>query len=112
MIRAFERLLAVVTLLLLLPSILLVAALVRLSSPGPVLIGREVRRTTGDPVTVLEFRVKSDDGQETRLGSVLRRYHLHLMPSLVSVARGDVGLRDTGLWTVSAERPPDRRPPG
>ena len=119
--RAVEGALAGVLLLVLLPLLLLVAVLIRLDSPGPVLfrqtrLGRDRR-----PFTVIKFRTMAhraptdahrayiarlaagaEDGAAikkltadpriTRVGRVLRRTSIDELPQLVNVLLGQMAL--------------------
>jgi lipopolysaccharide/colanic/teichoic acid biosynthesis glycosyltransferase len=103
-------------LILLLPLLLVVALLVRLTSPGPVLYRYPVIGYRGRPFTGLKFRtmvVDADsrkaeymqqnemngpvfklrnDPRVTRPGRWLRRYSIDELPQLWSVVRGDMSL--------------------
>lgn len=101
--RAFDLLVAAAALLLLGPLLLVLAAWIRLDSPGPALyrqerVGRHGRlfrihklRTMrqdaeGVPLTV------GDDRRITRVGRWLRRSRLDELPQLIDVLRGDMSL--------------------
>jgi sugar transferase (PEP-CTERM system associated) len=94
--------LAIITL----PVMLLVAVLVKLTSPGPVL-HRQVRVGRADrPFTVYKFRsmyrdaeartgavwAKKDDPRITPVGKWLRRLRLDELPQLFNVLRGEMSL--------------------
>ncbi len=97
---------AAVLLLVLAPVMLLCAALVRLSSPGPIIF-RQRRLTRGGRVfTMYKFRTmhidaetatgavwaKKHDPRTTRIGSILRKTHLDEVPQLINVLRGEMSL--------------------
>jgi sugar transferase (PEP-CTERM system associated) len=94
--------LAVVTL----PVMILVALLVKISSPGPV-FHRQVRVGQNDrPFTVYKFRsmyrdaeartgavwAKKDDPRITPVGKWLRRLRLDELPQLINVVRGEMSM--------------------
>jgi lipopolysaccharide/colanic/teichoic acid biosynthesis glycosyltransferase len=89
--RGIAALLALATL----PLAVLIAALVKLTSRGP-LLEREVRLGLDDrPVTLLRFRWWEErDGvrRPTRIGRGLRLFNLDALPRLHNVLRGDLSL--------------------
>lgn len=86
---------------LLLPG-LVVALLVRLTSPGPVLYRAERVGRHGRPFRMLKFRsmregahtgsgiTTREDDRITPLGQVLRRFRIDEWPQLVNILRGDM----------------------
>lgn len=103
--RAFDVAVAGVALLLLWPVLLVIAAIVRLDSPGPALF-RQVRiGAHGFPFVMLKFRTMvvgaaqlspnvsaTDDARVTRVGRVLRRWYLDELPQLFNVVLGNMSL--------------------
>jgi len=110
---------ATIGLVLALPFMLITAALVRLSSPGPILY-RQVRvGLHGAPFTLYKFRsmrvdaeaatgavwASKDDPRITWIGRILRRIRFDEMPQLFNVLRGEmaiVGPRPERLEFVKA----------
>jgi exopolysaccharide biosynthesis polyprenyl glycosylphosphotransferase len=114
--RAMDVLLCMVGGLLITPFLLLVAVLVRLDSPGPVLyrsqrIGRKGRvfvcykfRTMVDAADKMRHELAdrnerdgvlfkiSNDPRITRLGAWLRKYSVDELPQIWNVLRGDMSL--------------------
>ncbi len=104
------------------PVMALIALLIKLTSPGPVLykqtrVGIDLRRPSdagetrrrqvdhgGRPFTMHKFRTMApstgdaqvwatpDDPRVTSLGRILRKYRLDELPQLVNVLRGDMNL--------------------
>ncbi|MGH9485420.1 MAG: sugar transferase, partial [Terriglobales bacterium] len=104
--RASSVMLAVVGLVGLAPLLALVAAAVRLDSPGPVLYRQTRVGRRGRPFTIYKFRsmrtdaeretgpvwAAADDQRITRLGVWLRRLRLDELPQLFNVIAGDMNL--------------------
>jgi lipopolysaccharide/colanic/teichoic acid biosynthesis glycosyltransferase len=120
--RVLNFVVALVGIVVALPLMLVVALLVRLSSPGPVIyrqqrVGVDRRRPGsgsfdgrrrfdhgGRIFTMYKFRTmredsghaqvwaSPDDDRVTRVGSVLRKYRLDELPQLFNVLRGDMNV--------------------
>jgi len=113
---AIDYLLAATGLVLLSPVMLLIALMVRLDSPGPVLHRRRVLGISGRPFDAFKFRTmrvsaerrqadrpigfadrrlrfkSKEDPRVTRAGRFLRRTSLDELPQLVNVLRGEMSL--------------------
>ena len=104
--RAMDVVLSLAALVLLSPVILLVALLVRLSSPGPIFYRQERCGLNGKTFKMLKFRsmrvdaeqqtgavwALKDDPRRTRLGTFLRKTSLDELPQLINVLKGDMSL--------------------
>lgn len=114
--RLLDILVSAILLLLLSPLFLLLSAMVRLSSPGPVIYPWKVVGKNGRPFTGYKFRsmvanadqIKSsletknemtgpvfkltNDPRITPVGAWIRRYSLDELPQLYSVLKGDMSL--------------------
>ncbi|MBK5944739.1 sugar transferase [Halorhodospira halophila] len=103
--KLFECTLSAVALLLLLPLLLILAAAIRLDSPGPVLYRQQRIGRHGDPFWMWKLRTmtadaehhgpaitRAGDARVTRFGRLLRRYKLDELPQLVHVLRGEMSL--------------------
>jgi exopolysaccharide biosynthesis polyprenyl glycosylphosphotransferase len=114
---AFDRVVALVALLVLLPVFAVLYAAIRLTSPGPAIFGQIRIGRDGKPFKMFKFRSmhvdaesrltalqslnlhKSgplfklrDDPRVTRIGRTLRRYSLDELPQLVNVLLGQMSL--------------------
>ncbi|HEY4970879.1 MAG TPA: undecaprenyl-phosphate glucose phosphotransferase [Steroidobacteraceae bacterium] len=103
--RLTDIALSVVILLLFLPLLLLIAVLVKFSSPGPVIFKQRRYGLDGQEIAVYKFRTMSvtEDGDEvrqasksdsriTRIGGILRRASLDELPQLINVLQGRMSL--------------------
>jgi Undecaprenyl-phosphate glucose phosphotransferase len=90
---------------LLLPLGLVVALLIKLDSPGPILFVQTRAGFNNRPFRILKFRtlstlddgpvvrqVSRDDVRFTRIGRVLRRTSIDELPQLINVLRGEMSL--------------------
>lgn len=114
--RVVDVMMAAGGMIVLSPLLLLIAALVKRSSPGPVIYKQTRLGLDGREFKIYKFRTMRIDaekngpgwgGQEdpraTRIGKVLRRWNLDELPQLWNVLRGDmslVGPRPERPWYV------------
>jgi putative colanic acid biosynthesis UDP-glucose lipid carrier transferase len=97
--------LSVMILLMLLPLLVLIAAMVKYSSPGPVIFKQRRYGLDGREIAVYKFRTmrvtedglqirqaSKSDSRITRVGSVLRRTSLDELPQLINVLQGRMSL--------------------
>ena len=116
---AAEWCLALLALVCLLPLLLLIAALIKLTSPGPVLYLADRLGRHGQPFRMMKFRsmavgasehvteddrvtVDADDPRLTPLGGVLR-LGFDELPQLLNVLKGEmalVGPRPDTVWML------------
>jgi exopolysaccharide biosynthesis polyprenyl glycosylphosphotransferase len=104
--RAFDLVLSGLSLAVLLPVLLLVALLVKLTSPGPVFYRQERTGRDGRRFRILKFRSMAEDAEaetgavwatagdrrRTRLGAFLREWSLDELPQLWNVLTGEMSL--------------------
>jgi putative colanic acid biosynthesis UDP-glucose lipid carrier transferase len=97
--------LSVVILLLFLPLLMLIAILVKMSSPGPIIFKQRRYGLDGREIAVYKFRTMSvtEDGEQirqaskadtriTRIGRILRRTSMDELPQLINVLQGRMSL--------------------
>jgi len=101
-----DLLFAVGTLPLTVPVMLLVATLIKLDGPGPVLFRQRRVGHAGRPITVLKFRTmapihvaedertsavtRDGDDRITRVGAFLRRSRLDELPQVFNILKGEM----------------------
>ena len=103
--RLFDVFVATLVLLPCLPLMALIAALVAVTSQGPVLFRQKRGGENGRTIELLKFRTmlhnltssgpgvtRSGDPRITLLGRLLRRCKLDELPQLLNVLRGDMSL--------------------
>ena len=104
--RMMDIALSSLTLVITGPLMLLLAAVIKLTSPGPVFYRQERMGLDGRTFRMLKFRsmgtdaeaatgpvwATRDDGRRTPVGALLRRTSLDELPQLVNVLKGEMSL--------------------
>jgi lipopolysaccharide/colanic/teichoic acid biosynthesis glycosyltransferase len=101
----FDIFFSFVGLVLLSPLLLIVAFLVKLSSPGPVFFRGERVGKNGKIFKIYKFRsmivsaeemggssTAADDPRLTKIGSFLKKFQLDELPQLINVLKGEMSL--------------------
>lgn len=101
----FDFSLALVSLIILSPALLIMGLLIKLDSPGPILYKGDRIGKGGVPFKIYKFRTmvvnaeqvgpaltQSKDPRVTRLGSILRKWKLDEIPQLINILRGEMSL--------------------
>lgn len=102
--RFFGRVLAVGSVVILLPLLVLISLLIRLDSRGPVFFTQERVGQMGKTFKLWKFRTMRDGAEDqtgpilcrkndervTRVGKFLRRTHLDELPQLWNIVRGEM----------------------
>jgi exopolysaccharide production protein ExoY len=84
---------SLVALILLAPTMLAIAALVKWASEGPIFSEAPRVGRGGRPFMFLQFRCTYIEGtQVTPVGRLICRYSLDKLPQLVNVLRGEMSL--------------------
>jgi len=104
--RIFDILLSLTGIILsILPSIIIVA-LIKMTSEGPVFFFQERLGQFGKPFMIIKFRTmmaeaekdlgpvwaENDDKRTTKIGKVLRKTHLDELPQLINVLKGEMSM--------------------
>lgn len=103
--RLFDVFCALVGLLLALPLFLVIAVLIKIDSPGPVLYRGARTGRFGQPFIICKFRTMKvtsegkgglttalNDPRVTRIGRILRRRKLDELPQLINVLKGEMSI--------------------
>ena len=103
--RSMDIAISSIALIVLAPFLLLIALLVKLSSPGPVIFRQRRYGLDGEVIDVLKFRTMTvtedgavvqqatrEDERVTPIGRWLRRYSIDELPQLLNVLRGNMSL--------------------
>ena len=101
----FDRLFALTALVLLAPLFIVLAILIKLSSPGPVFFKQPRLGLNGKPFNVYKFRsmkphvehgtvtqATQDDPRITKIGRFIRRTSLDELPQFINVLRGEMSV--------------------
>jgi lipopolysaccharide/colanic/teichoic acid biosynthesis glycosyltransferase len=105
LIRFFDIIIASLLLVLSLPLWGLIAAAIRLSSPGPIFYSHYRIGKNRAPFKLIKFRTmivdaekdgprwaQENDQRITRIGGILRRYRMDELPQFLLVVKGDLSL--------------------
>lgn len=104
--KVFDIVLSLAILSLLSPLLLVIALLVKLTSPGPVFYRQERMGMDGKTFTMLKFRTMVPDAEKetgpvwatrrdqrrTAFGACLRRLSLDELPQFINVLKGDMSI--------------------
>ncbi len=104
--RFFDILLSIVGILLCLPVWIVISLLIKIDSSGPVLYFQSRSGRAGNLFNIIKFRsmisnAESDtgpvwagkeDSRITRIGQLLRRFHIDETPQLINILRGDMSI--------------------
>lgn len=103
--RAFDILISIIAMVILLPVYLFLAIGVKRSSPGPIFYRQERIGYKGRPFNIIKFRSmyvdaeasgpklsSEGDSRITRFGRFMRQYRLDETPQFFNVLRGDMSL--------------------
>jgi Undecaprenyl-phosphate glucose phosphotransferase len=112
-----DRLLASLILLMIAPLLLMIASLIRLDSPGPILFRQKRYGYNNQLIEVFKFRTMYHERQDlhgdqltqrndpriTPIGRLLRRWSLDELPQFLNVLRGEMSIVGPRPHAVSAK---------
>lgn len=103
--RPFDLLLSLIALLILSPVFLVIALIIKKTSPGPVFFKQERLGVNERPFVILKFRsmrsdselagpkfTKKNDLRITKIGKLIRKTSLDELPQLINILRGEMSL--------------------
>ncbi len=104
--RLFDLVVASLALIILAPLLLIVAAAIKLDSPGPIIFRQHRYGFNQQPFRIFKFRsmttcedhsklvqvTSRNDTRVTRVGGFMRRHNIDELPQLLNVIRGDMSL--------------------
>jgi len=103
--RVFDIIFSLIVLLIISPIMLLIAALIKIGSPGPAIFKQNRNGIHGKTISVYKFRsmhlhkeksnitqAKKNDTRITPLGSFLRRSSLDELPQFINVLQGKMSV--------------------
>jgi lipopolysaccharide/colanic/teichoic acid biosynthesis glycosyltransferase len=104
--RVADLIVAAVAVPLLLPLLVIVGALIKLETPGPVFFTQQRMGFRGHPFTMIKLRTmridasladereaaitQDNDDRVTKIGRVLRRYRIDELPQAINIIRGEM----------------------
>ncbi|APX96598.1 sugar transferase [Natronorubrum daqingense] len=110
--RLFDVVFALVGLLVFAPLMAVIAAVIKIDSPGPVFYSQDRTAGFGETFPIYKFRTMIPEGEDatptededndriTRVGRVLRKTHLDELPQLWSIFVGDMSVvGPRAVWT-------------
>lgn len=119
--RVLDLVVASAALVLLAPFLALVALLIRLDSPGPVLFRQQRYGFNQEPFRIFKFRsmttfhetafeqARPGDLRVTRVGRILRRWNIDELPQLLNVLKGEMSLVGPRPHALAHDRAFERR---
>lgn len=120
--RLFDFFGSLALLIALSPLFLVIAALIKLDSPGPVLFRQRRHGFNQKQFRILKFRTmtvaedgdvviqaKANDPRVTPVGRYLRRWNLDELPQLINVIKGDMSLIGPRPHALTHDREYERR---
>jgi lipopolysaccharide/colanic/teichoic acid biosynthesis glycosyltransferase len=103
--RIFECSVTLICLILLIPVIVILSVLIKLTGKGPVIYSQKRTGKNGESFSIYKFRsmhygqedgilliCDKDDKRITRLGRFMRKYRFDEIPNLFNVLKGDMSL--------------------
>jgi exopolysaccharide biosynthesis polyprenyl glycosylphosphotransferase len=104
--EVFDKAIAIISLIILSPFLIIISVLIKLDSQGPVFFVQKRVGLKGKLFNSIKFRtmvhkaakrglglnIKQDDERITRIGKFLRQWSLDELPQLINVVKGDMSI--------------------
>ncbi len=103
--RIFDIVFAIIMAIVTSPILLVVAIIIKFTSPGPIIFTQERVGENGTHFKIYKFRsmredieveedtwTKRDDPRITRIGRVIRRWSIDELPQIYNIVKGDMSL--------------------
>ena len=119
--RGVDLVLALTMLVVFLPLLLIVAVIIKLDSPGPVLFRQKRTGKNGKEFEILKFRsmVADNDAmdstrenQYTRFGRIIRRTSIDELPQLINIVKGEMAFIGPRPWVPAYYKNMNKRERG
>lgn len=100
----FDKIVSTILLIICIPLLLIIAFMVRCSSPGPIIFSQKRVGYNGTQFTIYKFRgmlhgsgkpfdrVLAGDPRVTRVGQIIRSTHLDELPQPWNIIKGDMSM--------------------
>ena len=93
----FDKIFASLSLILLLPLIIVISIIIKMSSKGPIIFKQLRTGQYGKNIYIYKFRTMSNN-KITKIGTLLRKTSIDEIPQLLSIIKGNMSLIGPRPW--------------